>query len=64
MKLLAVFPLLLLTSCGMFETRVQEPQAPLTITEKLEKCVHSRIQDGVKPLEALKICDTIFRGRE
>lgn len=64
MKLLAI--LFLLTGCSLFEAKA--PAAPmrlpeLKITEKLEKCVHERIQDGVKPLDALTICDTIYRGR-
>lgn len=65
MKLLPI--LFLTTGCSLFEpvNRPNEPMRlpPLTVTQKLEKCVHDRIQDGVKPLDALTICDSIYRGR-
>lgn len=55
--------MVLLTSCGMFETKDRAPAPEPTIVQRLEDCVKKRINEGVKPLDALKICDQIYRGR-
>lgn len=62
MKLLII--LVLLTGCSMFSPEPEVKPEIKSVTEKLEDCVHLRIQDGVQPLDSLQICDTIYRGRK
>jgi len=61
--------LLLLFLCVGCASRAAKPRCskkPVRtgITQRLEQCVFAKIDQGVKPLEALQICDIIYRGRK
>lgn len=60
-----IFLAMLLTGCASMrnKAKVAVPKE-LNVVEKIERCVHHRINEGVKPLAALEICDTIYRGRK